>query len=96
MQYQVKSHRTISGLEYEYITAHMPSNGRYRPGYVNEVMIYPQEDGSFRVEYTDGYKVQGLGHYPNKHAAMVAAIDALDNGAGGGFTSRFEPNGVMP
>lgn len=90
--YKLQTHRRFDGTEMVYMVANMPDGQRYRPGYVNSVSANPHKDGTWSVNYTDGYKTQGLGHYPTKEVAIAAMEHALDHGAGGGYTSRFEPN----
>lgn len=86
---------TYRGLEY--IVADMPADARWRPGYVNEV-YWTQTDGPIAYEawYSDGYKSQLLGFFQTREETIAAARDALRNGAGGGLTSRYEPNRARP
>lgn len=77
---------------WEYVVANLAGRG-YRPGFVNEVAWRRSNvDGRFTVQYTDGYKTQHLCVVSTREGAIAAARDALDHGAGGGFTSRFRPN----
>ncbi len=91
-------------VNYEYYTADMPKGQRYRPGYVNEVRFYPEysgdTEGSYRVEYGDGYRWQSLPVAADRASAIKKARLAIKQGAGGGvvpdgtnaFTSYFKPN----
>lgn len=92
MTMQLQEYRTPAGNTYWYITADMPDGKRYRPGYVNCVMLYSQNPG-YRVDYTDGYKTQLLGYFPDRLEALAAMTQAILHGCGdGNFQSHYRSN----
>lgn len=84
----IVEHYTSLLGQFWYVTA---PGCKHQPGYLNGVKIVFHEDGHFEANYTDGYKLQYLGWYPSRELALAAAAHAIENGAGGGFTSYFRP-----